>query len=473
MKLPESTATRALGRQQRVERRRRACAGRCARDPGPARAPGSASTGPRWRSARRRRARWPGPPRSRPRPRRARSRPRRPSTARSTGRCAPSAAAVSSTWTTVAPSPSSAPWRVVHMVSDAPHATTRSASVMSSAARSVANPPEMPKAPGVAGEEAVRDGGGGEQGAAGVGERGQFGAGSAGAATGDEHRPVGVVEEAGELGDRAGVRAGRGQRRERGGAGSQGCSCTSRGRLSTTVRRRPRQVAYARRTSATADAAECTRSATAPTEVTSSVLVDAEVRPHRGTGGVGGQHEQRGAALRGLGDAGQGVGQAAALVQREHGDPAGGPRVRVGHRRRPALVAGRGERHAVRAQGVGDVEVAAADHAERVADAELGEQRADDVGDGGRRLREGRGECGAEPLTAPPARARAPGSPTRRRSAAGTRSAPRRWAGARRGCAGWSGPTCRAHQEVVARERRVEAVRRARVGADRLDAEAG
>ena len=133
--------------------------------------------------------------------------------------------------------------------------------------------------------------------------------------------------------------------------------------------------------SASADAGECTRSATAPDRADQRVLVDPEVRPHRRRAGVGGEHQQRRAALGRLGDAGHRVGQPAALVHRQHADPAAHPGVGVGHRRRAALVPGGDERDAARAQRVGDVEVAAADHTERVADAELGERPADQLGD--------------------------------------------------------------------------------------------
>ena len=58
----------------------------------------------------------------------------------------------------------------------------------------------------------------------------------------------------------------------------------------------------------------------------------------RGAVASGGQHHQRRAALGRLGDAGQRVGQARALVHGEHADRAADPGVGVGHGRRAALV---------------------------------------------------------------------------------------------------------------------------------------
>jgi hypothetical protein len=46
----------------------------------------------------------------------------------------------------------------------------------------------------------------------------------------------------------------------------QGAACTSSGRFSTTVRRCRSQMEYARSTSSAAEAGECTRSDTAPTD---------------------------------------------------------------------------------------------------------------------------------------------------------------------------------------------------------------
>ena len=84
--------------------------------------------------------------------------------------------------------------------------------------------------------------------------------------------------------------------------------------------------------SASADAGECTRSATAPTARDQRVLVDPEVGADRGRPGVGGQHEHRRAALGRLGDAGHRVGQPAALVHAS----ARRPGRWCGRRRRPS-----------------------------------------------------------------------------------------------------------------------------------------
>ena len=110
-------------------------------------------------------------------------------------------------------------------------------------------------------------------------------------------------------------------------------------------------------------------------------LVDVEVGGR--LGGLGGEHEQRGAGLGRLGEAGQRVGQARALVHAEHADLAGDPGVGVGHHGGAALVAGGDEPRAVPGQRVGDVEVAAADDAEHRAHPGVpGEGGTDPLGDG-------------------------------------------------------------------------------------------
>ena len=135
------------------------------------------------------------------------------------------------------------------------------------------------------------------------------------------------------------------------------------------------------------------------------------------------------------------------------------PGVGVGHRRRAALVPGGDEPGARRDHRVGDVEVAGADDAEDLADAELGQRSdADDVRADRRHALDQRQH---------PRRA----ARSRRRSAAARRSAPRRSAGSRREVLQLGQAVlAAAHQERVARERRVEGVRGAGVGADRLDA---
>src|SRR5690606_18402456 len=85
--------------------------------------------------------------------------------------------------------------------------------------------------------------------------------------------------------------------------------------------------------------------------------------------------------LRRLGDAGDGVGEPAALVHRQHADAAAGAGVGVGHGGGPALVPRRDVGHPGRAQRVRHVEVAAAHHPERVARAQLGDGPPDELGD--------------------------------------------------------------------------------------------
>ncbi len=65
-----------------------------------------------------------------------------PCTPRSTGRWRPGAVGSRSTCTTVAPGPTSARWRVVHMFRAQPHPTTRSDASISSAASGDAKPPD-------------------------------------------------------------------------------------------------------------------------------------------------------------------------------------------------------------------------------------------------------------------------------------------------------------------------------------------
>ena len=100
-------------------------------------------------------------------------------------------------------------------------------------------------------------------------------------------------------------------------------------------------------------------------------LIDVEVRPR--SGGLGGEHEHRGAALGRFGDAGHGVGQAATLVDRQHAELAAGARVSVRHGGRAALVPGRDIPGAARDHRIGDVEVAAADHTEDVVGPQTGQ----------------------------------------------------------------------------------------------------
>ncbi len=106
-----------------------------------------------------------------------------------------------------------------------------------------------------------------------------------------------------------------------------------------------------------------------PDAARQTVLVDAEVGQHSGPGRVGGEHDHRRAALGGLGDPGDRVGQPTTLMSRQHPRQRREPAVAVGHRRRATLVPGRDERHAVGAQRVRDGEVATPDDTEGVPDA--------------------------------------------------------------------------------------------------------
>ena len=110
-------------------------------------------------------------------------------------------------------------------------------------------------------------------------------------------------------------------------------------------------------------------------------VVEVEVRSRAGR--RGGQDQQRSPALGRLGDAGQRVGQARALVHRQYAELAGHARVGVGHHGGTALVPRGDEAGAARGQRVRDVEVAAADHAEHGPDTRLRQRGADRAGDRG------------------------------------------------------------------------------------------
>ena len=70
------------------------------------------------------------------------------------------------------------------------------------------------------------------------------------------------------------------------------------------------------------------------------VLVDLEVRAQLHRGRVRREQQHRGTALRGLGQARDGVRQARTLVHGRDAEPPAHPRVAVGHAHRPGLVAG-------------------------------------------------------------------------------------------------------------------------------------
>ena len=339
-------------------------------------------------------------PRRRRRARPARSRADVADTPRCTGRCAPSAAGSSSTCTTVASGPMSSPCRMVHIVSDAPQPMMRSAAgdQLGGAAawrtrrrcpaptgprRTGRSPPPRWRAARRSARRAPR---------------------SAGPAC-RAPRPAtntgrcGAVEQRGERRHRRRIRPRRAPRCDGGHAGR----AASDGRLDVE-----RQVEHHRAPLPDAgavgahDVVDGRRGRVHPLRHRADrahrgVLVDAEVGPHRRSRGVRGQRQQRRAALRRLGDPGERVGEAAALMQGEHRHRSGRAGVRVGHHRRPGLVARRDERHPAAAERVGHVEVAAAHHPERVPDAEPGQHLADDVGNrghGGEHARRYRGATG-------------------------------------------------------------------------------
>ena len=317
---------------------------------------------------------WPASPPARPGPSAATS----PSTARSTGRCAPIADTSSSTCTTVVSGP------ISRAVAHRPH-VERAAPADDQVGRADQLGRERRgeaaahiEVPGIAAEQALGRGRGGEQRPARVGEPLQVGPGvrHPGAPPGDEHRPLRAGQDAGQLGRR--LRPGRAgaQRRRR------------RDHRRVTLRRLDveRHREHHR-------AALCLRGPVGPGHVGGGRAgrvqpvglrpdrggerghVDPEVGPHRRAGHVGRQHQQRRAALGRLGDAGERVGQARPLMDRHQADPAGRPRPAVGHAGGAALVAGGDEPGAPGDQGVGHVEVAAAHHAEHRVGAEAGEHR--------------------------------------------------------------------------------------------------
>ena len=109
-------------------------------------------------------------------------------------------------------------------------------------------------------------------------------------------------------------------------------------------------------------------------------LIEPEVRPQRRGRRLAGDQQQRRARLGRLRQPRHRVGEAGALMHAAHADAPAHPRVPVGHADRPALVAGVVERHARRVHRQRGDEVAAPEHAERVAHAQLRQRAADDLG---------------------------------------------------------------------------------------------
>ena len=147
----------------------------------------------------------------------------------------------------------------------------------------------------------------------------------------------------------------------------KGASCTSVGRLSTTVWRsrsalhhRPQRI-VARR-GRRVDALRHS-----PDRARHLGLLEVEVRLHRAHRHVAGQHQQRRAALGGLGDAGERIGEPRPRMHAAEGELLRRLGVGVGHAGGVALVPRRDQLHAVLNQGVRDLEVGGAEQAEAAA----------------------------------------------------------------------------------------------------------
>ncbi len=295
-----------------------------------------------------------------------------------------------SIWMTVASGLMSAPCRVVQWLTDAPATITRSAWGSSSAANGEAEPAGDAERVGQPGEQPVRRRRGGEDRADPLAERLELGpgVGEDGAAAGDDRGSLRAGDVLGDLHHRPHRRLGGGEI-GRGGLPRLG-AC---GRLGLDVDRqhqhdRPalgdRPVIRALRVVGGGLGAEHAVG-DRPHRLDEVVLVDPEVARERGRRRLAGEDEQRRPALRGLGEPGHRVRQPGALVHADDTDAAGGARVSVGHAHGAALVAGVMEVSAAPAQRVGDDEVAAAEHAERVLHPLRCDRQPDDVGNGRRR----------------------------------------------------------------------------------------
>ena len=192
----------------------------------------------------------------------------------STARWAPIASSSRSTCTTRVPAPTSAPWRVVHMFSVAPKASTTSACASSS---------RRGRRGEAAGDSDARRGRPrtGRWPTAEVARIAPLSsprvrsAGPAPARTAPRPAMIAGLRPRPEVGDAARPpRPGAGGASVGAGAGAPssgaGAACTSRGSMSATVRRSTRARRTARATSARAVAGPWTRSATAPTDSTSA-----------------------------------------------------------------------------------------------------------------------------------------------------------------------------------------------------------
>ena len=223
---------------------------------------------------------------------------------------------------------------MVHMFSVQPQPTTRSACVISSAASGEANPPEIPSDQGSSWNSPFAT--------ADVASSAPHASASARSCSRASRAPrpatnTGRCDAVSSATSSATAAADGRTGASAGSAGTCiGCgaaaACTSSGRLSTTVRRCSTAVRKARTTSSASRVRRVDAFRDRTDRFDKRVLVDPEVRPHSGAAGVGGQHQHRRAALRGLGDPGHRVGEPAALVHGEHADAARS----CGHRRRPS-----------------------------------------------------------------------------------------------------------------------------------------
>ena len=267
---------------------------------------------------------------------------------------------------------------MVHMFSAQPQPTTRSAPAMSSAARGWRTRRRCPRSNGSPGEQAVGHRRRGDQRAVRRGQRGDLGARPSGAATGHEDRPVAPRRAAparsptAPVVGRTGSAARAAGRRRAGRRGRLHVERQAEHHGPTLVHGRPVGPRRRRppRSPARAPARRRRRRAR------QGVLVDPEVgarpRPRRC---------RRRAPSAGSGSSPPRRCRSSRWSARSPGAPrAPRPAPRsgrtVGHRRRPALVAGGDERHAAARSALVTCEVAAAHDAEGVPDAELGQQRA-------------------------------------------------------------------------------------------------
>ena len=236
----------------------------------------------------------------------------------------------------------------------------------------------------VAGEQPVGDRRGREHGAGQLAEPPQRrpGAGQHRAAAGDDRGPLGAGQQrrrasstdpgrgGASSGSGGGSASGRTRPPARRAAASARPPAARRARAAPRARRRPSR-----------SSGPCTRSATAPTASTSPSWSILKFERSCAAGVSAREHEQRRPALGRLGQPGDRVRQARALVHAARGEPAAHARVPVGHADRAALVAGGVERHAGVAQRVGERQVAAAEQAEDGVDAERGQRPADRLRD--------------------------------------------------------------------------------------------